>query len=170
MKKGVFLIIFVMMLLTVIVHGENQCKGSVKETNVVTYINDHPIPSYNLNGYTFIKVEDLQYYGFDVKWNEYNKTLRIFRNVSNKVSGRITFKSKPQNIGKSLFQMYSTDIRTYIGDYAYEIECLAGLPGYTFINVDNLSTFGRIEWVPDTESVKNMDRRWIGNGHIKNSN
>lgn len=156
MKRAIILIIF---LLNVVVFPYNasaveEYVGVAKHTNVVTYINDYAIPSYHLNGYTFITVESLEYYGFDIKWNEYNKTLRIIKNEKKEASPLPTLRSKPEDIGKEMFKMHKTEVRTFIGDYGYEIECLGGLPGYTLINVDNLGVFGSITWVAEEEKVK----------------
>lgn len=151
----IYLLIFATILsIPPSVFADNEYVGDAKATDVVTYINGFPIPSYNFHGYTFIKVEDLSDYGFDVPWNEYNKSLRIIRNGKNEVNPKITFKTKQKNIGKTLFPMHKTNIKTYIGNYGYEIECLAGEPGYTYINVDNLSAFGKVDWVASENALK----------------
>ena len=49
--------------------------GQATYTDIVTYVNDLPIPTYDINGQTVIVAEDLEHYGFDVQYqNEY----RIF--------------------------------------------------------------------------------------------
>ena len=134
--------------------------GTVRKGTLVTYINNYPIPSYVLNGYTFIQVEDLTSFGFDVKWNEYDKSLRIIRNDSTSIDYLTTFLPRNSEIGAIDFDMYTTEVKTYIGNYGYEIECYAGKPGCTYINVDNLSAFGQVQWVPELNQMK----VWIQDG------
>jgi hypothetical protein len=115
-----------------------------------------------MNGYSFIKVEDLQYFGFDIKWNEYDKSLRISRNKSNEMSLQIAsgFRYKPKNYGREQFKLTNSEIRTYIGNYSYEIESCGGIDGVTLINIDNLSAFGEVKWYPDISAIK----VWIRDG------
>lgn len=161
MKKIMWLIfLFLLVNPIIMVHAEDSYVGTVRYSDVVTYINNFSIPSYNMNGYTFVKVEDLGNYGFDVLWNEFNKTLRISRGETNDVNELITFRAKPKNVGKKDFDMHKTEVRTFIGNYAYEIECLAGIPGYTFINVDNLNVFGSVAWDEENQNVM----IWIEDG------
>ncbi len=134
--------------------------GTIRKGTLITYINNYPIPSYVLNGYTFIQVEDLTSFGFDVKWNEYDKSLHIIRNDSTDIVYTPTFLPHSTEIGAIEFHMYTTEVKTYIGNYGYEIECYAGKPGCTYINVDNLSAFGQVQWVPELNQMK----VWINDG------
>ena len=163
MKKNLCIILVTAILFSLFVPVTgvlaNSYVGTAVKSDTIAYINNYPIPSYNLNGYTFIQVEDLAYYGFDIKWNEYNKTLRIIRNDSPYIDFIPTFRPAEWEIGQTEFDMHTTNVRTYIGNYGYEIECYSGLPGCTYINIENIAVFGEIQYVPELKHVK----IWIKN-------
>lgn len=132
---------------------EPQYVGTVYASNSVCYINNYPINCYIMNDYMFIQVEDLNNYGFDVKWNAYNETLRILKDDNKAFIPQTVYRPYNEQIGDRRFDMKTTNVRTYIGNYGYEIECLAGLSGCTYINVDNLSVFGKMEWNNEDEAM-----------------
>ncbi len=137
--------------------------GTCKYSDVVTLINNYPIPSYNMNGYTFVAVEDLANYGFYIHWDGNSQTLCIMRYNTKQVNPIQTYRDNPLDVGKKRFDMVKTDVRLYIGWYGYEIECLGGIPGKTLVNVDNLAAFGLVEWHPNEKAVK----IWIDGLHIQ---
>lgn len=51
--------------------------GWVLYTNIVAYIDDVPIRSYNIDGYTYIVAEDLQEYGYEVERIPQDKKLTV---------------------------------------------------------------------------------------------
>ena len=70
MKKIICLklILVVLLLFTVSVNAlaPGDPIGWVLHTDIIAYINDTPIRSYNIGGYTYVIAEDLIGYGFDV--------------------------------------------------------------------------------------------------------
>ena len=56
--------------------------GYAQPTDIIATINGYQIESYNVDGYTYICVEDLRYYGFDVTYNWDNRALYVSRNHS----------------------------------------------------------------------------------------
>ncbi|MBO4556736.1 MAG: hypothetical protein J5706_08245, partial [Elusimicrobiales bacterium] len=86
---------------------------SVLHTDIVTYINDKPIESYNIKGYTAIKVEDLMNYGFDVRWNSAERTLKVTRPAGKAVVGGYTVVPNTYPVGSYWMDVYYTDIKTY---------------------------------------------------------
>jgi hypothetical protein len=161
MKKIILLfLVLLFCFINTSVLAENYL-GDVTYTDVVAYINHFPIPSYNYKGYTLIAVEDLQDYGFNVKWNEYRQSLCIFRNKeNNNININFTFKPTSSLIGKKQFSLINTPVRTYIGNYWWEVESFGGFPGKTLINIDSLTAFGKVAWHPDINAVK----VWIEDG------
>ncbi|MBO5453503.1 MAG: hypothetical protein J6A69_06005 [Clostridia bacterium] len=153
-------ILVVIMCSAVMPVSASDYVGTVNYSPIVMYINNYPIPSYVMDGYVFVQVEDLTGYGFDIKWNEYNKSLRIIRNDNCDINYKSTFIPLDSQIGKKNFDFYTTEVKTYIGNYAYEIECLAGKPGCTYINVENLEVFGELQWLPELNHMK----LWIRDG------
>jgi len=134
--------------------------GYSKYSNVVTYINHYPIPSWNYKGQTLICVEDLKDYGFEIKWNEYKKTINITRNDSMNISPVVTFRPKKSLIGKNQLMLKSTDSSVWY--WNYRITAYGGLDGYTLINVADLACINNVsvKWVPSVNAVK----VWVTDG------
>lgn len=162
MKKLLCLTLVLLMALSLITMPASAAftpryVGTVYASNSTCSINNYPIKCYVMDGYMFVQVEDLNNYGFDVVWNSYNETLRIMKDdnkaFTNNITVSETYIPHSNNVGAKLFDMTTTNVSTYIGDYAYEIECLAGMPGCTYINVDNLSVFGDMSWNNDNERM-----------------
>ena len=56
--------------------------GYAQPTDIVATINGYQLESYNVNNLTYICVEDLRYYGFDVNFDPYARTLSFSRNYN----------------------------------------------------------------------------------------
>ena len=88
--------------------------GWVLYTNIVTYIDDYPIRSYNLDGNTYIVVEDLMEFGFEVTWDGSTSRLSV-----GEKTGPITSTYKPEknthNPGDRAMQYLFTNVTP--GDY-----------------------------------------------------
>ena len=86
-------------------------------SDITAYINDAPITSFICNGYTYIEVEDLSKYGFNVHWNEYSRKLKITKKTTKKISDNIlAFKFKPEHYGQECGTLMSSDIKIYYDD------------------------------------------------------
>ncbi len=107
-------------------------------TDITTYINGYYIPSYNINGYTAVVVEDLLYYGFDVIWDGAAKTLKVTRNYAREFCPPDTYKptKNTHKVGDRAMPVLYTDIVTYFaGDQvtSYNVD------GRTIAYVDDLA-------------------------------
>lgn len=91
--------------------------GWVLNSDVVAFIDEHPIRSYNINGFTYIVAEDLMSYGFNVEWRGSEAKLIIH---SNRLATAENYTSTYQHTantevpGTHAFQYYYTDITTWI--------------------------------------------------------
>lgn len=54
--------------------------GNYYYTDIKTYLNGKEIESYNIGGRTFIVAENMKDHGYDVVWNEEDRTLSISKN------------------------------------------------------------------------------------------
>ena len=114
-------------------------------TDIIASINGYQLPSYNVDGYTYIVVEDLLYYGFNVTYNDYEKTLTVERNDS-------AVSISPQSLKPDYYSISSnkitknilyTNIVTFINGafvQSYNID------GYTIIQFDELARFGEVAY------------------------
>ena len=86
--------------------------GHIYSTDIVAYIDDMPIPSYNIGGETVVSENYLPEYGFNVKWEADDRELKInFGDKPEKAPAYTVTKGKP---GKTLGNVYATDIRAYV--------------------------------------------------------
>lgn len=113
---------------------ERKAPEHIYYTDIVTTLDGRRINSYNVNGRTAIVAEDLRDYGYEVIWNETDRTLNIyerFENVSVKTDigegfaveeiSEYTVKcAQNSQIAKKITtQGESRDINTFTGEYFY---------------------------------------------------
>jgi hypothetical protein len=90
-------------------------------TDIQAYVNGYGIPSYNIKGFTAVAVEDLQFYGFETSWDDYNRTLNIYYDADKEIPiGTIVKNNSVPNPGAKAVPILSTDINTYINGYVVE--------------------------------------------------
>lgn len=111
-KRTVVICIF-LLLLSAGASAENvgDVIGYVTGTDIVSYINNNPIPSFNINGYTAVMVSDLKNYGFDYNYNGYLRRVDLTF-----VGGKITplqFWRDKRTYGRPVSNVLYTDIEVY---------------------------------------------------------
>ena len=149
MKKYLSLVLVIILSVAIFPFAASAAKigdtiGYAQPTDIVATINGFQIESYNVDGYTYICVEDLRYYGFDVYYNPSARTLSFSRNYSNYINPQA---SNPNfwNIGSSNVRrnILYTDIVTYAnGSYVPA----SNINGQTIINFNALSRFGAVSY------------------------
>ncbi len=119
--------------------------GYALSTDIAATINGYDIPSFNVDGYTYVTVEDLRYYGFSVNYDDSTRSLSVSRDWSQEYVSKVY--EKPYvlsgNVGKRERRILYTDIVTYLdGNYvpAYNID------GQTIISFDSLSAYGGVSY------------------------
>ncbi len=120
--------------------------GEVLSTDIIATIDEKPIPSMNINNYTAIVVEDLRTYGFDVIWNEQDRTLKVTRNEMKTRTGK-EFTIQRLEPGNFLKPVLFTDIKTYFD--GKEIISF-NIDGQTAIYFNQLKPYGEIQWNENT--------------------
>ena len=163
-SKGLIMVLVILLMMTAvfpigIVAKIGDASGTVLKTDIVTYINNYPIPSFVINEKTAIIAEDLRFYGFDVVWNNDERSLIINRNSETNINPVPTKKAAKGEIGKQLNDTFETDIKVFLGEN--EVECFA-LHSYTAIYVDSLEAYGLVQWVDWMRALK----VWIEDGLI----
>ena len=132
--------------------GVGSVVGFALKTDITAKINGHAIPSYNVNGYTYIVAEDLRYYGFDVYFDNASRTLAINRDWSqSQVSGSYSKPYvAPSEVGTPEFALLATDIVTYLNNsyvQSYNID------GKTIIPFDALNANGAVSYDDYTRTI-----------------
>ncbi len=126
--------------------------GYTRYTDIVAYINNYAIQSYNYKDYTYIVAEDLQNYGFHVVWDGTARTLNITRNsaVVKVIENNSLMATPTEQVGKYALSVLETDIRTYIN--GVEVESY-NVDGKTIIQFDSLYRFGDVTWYEDLRII-----------------
>ena len=115
MKKLLASILSIMIILTIsstVLAANGDVAGYIYSTDILAYINDKPIESYNIGGKTAIIMEDLATgevnYGFDVWYEDESRKLTV---NSKAYSGYGECDVKRGTVGKTTGKIYETDIK-----------------------------------------------------------
>ena len=123
--------------------------GTVYNTDIVAYINNYAIASYAANGTSVIVAEELRYFGFDVEWNETERSLSITRNTETQPDEMNVLKQETP--GSEFSDILYTDIAVYAN--GVRIPSYA-INGYTMIPMESLTMFGECYWIPEQRALK----------------
>ncbi len=112
--------------------------GNIYSTDIIAYIDDMPIRSYNIGGRTAVPIEDLRDYGFEVEWNESSRELRA--EISDKPMESPKAAIEKQVPGNAIGNIYYTDIRVFIN--GIEGMRTYNIGGITCIAIEDLGVMG----------------------------
>lgn len=121
--------------------------GTALNTDIVAYINNYAIPSFAVNGQSCIIAEDLRFFGFDVVWNDADRSLSITKskNITPHIMTQIEFaKTAPK--GSFFADVLETDIVTYAD--GIKVPSYA-INGYTMVPMEELHMLGTVVWDPE---------------------
>lgn len=151
MRKWISLLLCICcMLPSTVVHAAT-ITGQAVHTDIVAYINDLPIPSYNINGYTAIVAEDLEQYGFFVQYDNATRSLNVDYFENNKpITANYQPEQNTKPIGSFAANVYATDIVTYV---AGEKVPSYNIDGRTLILMDELQKYGDVTWYPKERKI-----------------
>lgn len=124
--------------------------GNVLYSDIKAYINGYEISSYNIDGNTMIVAEDLANYGFDVKWNGDDLTLKVEINAEKEVKPLSVEKSADKTGAVRCNYIYTT-IKTYVA--GAEVKGY-NISGKTIIQFDELAVYGKITWDAKTKEIR----------------
>ncbi len=125
-------------------------------TDIVTYINNTPIESFNINWETAVIVEDLADYGFDVDWDPTSgaRSLKVTRNYSKPFSATYKPAAVTHKNGDYAGDVLFTDIETYFDGTKVES---FNINGRTIVYVNDLAKFyaqpGTYKYVDSTRTL-----------------
>lgn len=105
-------------------HKIGDVLGDIYSTDIITKLDDVPIPSYNLGGRTVIVLEDLEYYGFKVSYDDSRRRLDI--TTGNKPGSYNTPEVSRGKVGAVSGQYLYTDIKAYVNNVQVESYNIGG--------------------------------------------
>ncbi len=155
MKKMISVIMFFILIFSAAYAADFGVIGEVLTTDIICFIDEQPISSYNINGFTYVIAEELGGYGFSVLWNAEKRTLSVNRD---KEADRIfpsidiiNVKKGTERIGDFRYNVYSTDIVTYLNGEKIDA---CNVNGRTLINAEFLSSCGLVSYNNDIRTIK----------------
>jgi len=117
--------------------------GYIYETDIVADIDGMKIPSYNIGGETVIIAEDLKDYGFDVSWDEQNRTIKIYIKENLYITPAFN-QQKWKAIGKIAGNVYYTDIKVLVNGFYIKSY---NIGGQTALSIEELSCANKSEGI-----------------------
>ena len=178
--KNCIILLFCMMISSSIVFAKTgDIVGKAVNTDIVAYINGLPIPSYNINGYTGIVAEDLEKYGFYIRYLDDERLLLVEYNIAspNEITANYIPPKNTKAIGSFAANIYETDIitgfdyeadrdeKSYDAGNRVILEVLSqtddesidvnayNIGGQTIILMDDLEYYGDVTWYPEERKI-----------------
>lgn len=147
MQRKLICTIMIMIMLcpgmTAFAENPGDVVGKAVYTDIVAYINNQPIPSYNVGGYTVVVAEDLRSYGFDVDWDNETRSLAITKSDEQNTVAGIGTVYKYDRVGVKFANVLYTDIVTYMDGQSITA---FNIDGYTMIPLKSLEAYGEVSW------------------------
>lgn len=153
MKKVMFILITIILLsFTTVAFAEREYVGQTTVKDNMLFINGNSIPAAQLpNGFVYLPVEALEYYGFDVSYNETNgcKEYHINRNGAALFNPDFTYKAEHYSKNS---KVYEANAKVYIDSTTpaniYELE-----NGTVLVQSDELAKYGTYLWNAETGTI-----------------
>lgn len=134
--------------LTVNAYAAEEIIGHALYTDIVTEIDGHPIASYNVGGRTAVMVQDLNWYGFYVYWNEDARAVYVWPGSAR--PGGVSVETPdfvPQppegKVGDAAYPIYASDIKVYV---AGEEKESFNIGGHVMVYLSDLLPYGELNW------------------------
>ena len=133
---------------TVNAYAAEEVIGHALYTDIVTEIDGHPIASYNVGGHTAVMVQDLNWYGLYVYWNEAARAVYVWPGSAR--PGGVSVETPeyvPQppegKVGDAAYPIYASDIKVYV---AGEEKESFNIGGHVMVYLSDLLPYGELNW------------------------
>lgn len=141
--KYILALLFITAVLTVTASAAEvgDVIGYATGTDIVSYINNYPLPSYNINDRTAVIASDLNSYGFMYHYNNYLRRVDLTF-LGDKITPLKFWKDKT-TYGQPVSNVLYTDIEVYIDGVKIESFNVDGL---TAIYFSDLRQYGTVSY------------------------
>lgn len=132
--------------------------GDLYRTDTFAYIDTQLIPVYSYNNLPYVVAEDLEGYGFDVKWNQSEQTLYLNYNEYKNYYPyeRSDYYSKKIKVGK----VYDSGVKVKLDGNTITSY---SLDGRMLIGFDELWRYGKVNWYPESKVISATTRNFMEN-------
>jgi len=158
MKKHRIILAAVVFLQLLLFHcsAHADAADDIYITDTTAYIDGAIIPVYVYNNYPYIVAEDLERYGFDVKWKEEESTLDI--NYNNYRAFYAYNEAEINIIDKRAGQIYDDENQVRLNG---DIIPSYSLGGRMLISLDELWRIGEVNWYDESKTISVTSRKFI---------
>jgi hypothetical protein len=122
----------------------------VLATDIQAYVNDQPIPSMNVMGFTAVAAEDLRRYGFEVAWIPQEHRLEI-QSCTDKPMEPLPVAQTTEAPGTKFSDVLYTDIETF---YDHTKISSYNIGGRTAVLLNDLEPFGQVVWSENERELR----------------
>lgn len=125
-----------------VISQKESKEGDCLYSDIAAYINNYPVKSFNIEGYTAVNAADLNNYGFSVEWDEKARHVSIERGT-----GEI---SPPGPVYKDAKRAGMPSKRYVLSDITADmngktVKCY-NVDGRTVVKFEDLNRFGSVSW------------------------
>jgi hypothetical protein len=125
--------------------------GSVRHTDIRTFINGEQIPSYNINNRSVVLIADLRNYGFDVTYNDQTRTSTVARNFDKLFTPIQNIAINAETPGTLAFNYLHTDITAVVNS---KVITSYNVQGNLAIYFGDLGDYGTFTWNSETRESR----------------
>lgn len=142
MKKVLFNLVIILVMSLACIHAYAHESKVALRSDICAYIDYTPIDSYIIDGHTYISVDDLINYGFDVIYDDISRSLNVSRK---RFSVPIYTRNQwhESNKMKTSSKIVNTDIKVYLDGY---YTASFHTDGRIVMMIDELQRYGEVKW------------------------
>ena len=140
-------------------HAEEYL-GDMYSSSTIAMIDCEEIPVYTYNDYPYVIAEDLNGYGFDVKWNAIDKTLYVDYNADKQFYPYDDYNIYFSLASDKVSKVYSSEIKVKL--QGVEIPSYS-LNGRMLISIDELWRLGSVNWYNESHTISFTSYKFLEN-------
>jgi len=157
--KNKFLLTAVVMLQLLVFHCSAYADypiGDIYVTDTTAYIDANIIPVYVYNDYPYVVAEDLEGYGFDIRWNANERVLDLYYNPNKPFN---PYDDAAMSTGYTYAgTVYSDSNRVRLNG---EFVTSYSLSGRMLISLDELWRIGAVNWYDESKTISVTSRAFM---------
>lgn len=154
MKKILLAAVFILMTTPASAAEIGDVIGTAYYSGIDTYINNYPINAYYSEGRQLICAEELRDFGFNVVWEEKERTLNIEPELSAQIIGQDNVRRRVNMQGRRFKSILYSDIKVHLCGSEIPAYCINGK---TMIRIRDLEALGSVEY----SAEGNYSKAWI---------
>ncbi len=150
MKKFWFITALIMLFSASASAKPGDAIGYSLHSDIGAYINNYPIETFNIEGYSAIVASDLKDYGFTVVWDEDSRSVQINKTGTDNIMPKPNIYTNKNRMSMPSYPYLETDITASVDGAS--VPCY-NINGKTVLIFDSLSVYGDVIWDGESREV-----------------